>query len=77
MREAGMQMMAFFYVYEIYCRVLISALLGLVIGFDRTHKNKPAGVKNNGTKRAFSSAASRLPFLVYPPTLCAASLPAV
>ncbi|MCK8488961.1 MgtC/SapB family protein [Paenibacillus sp. MBLB2552] len=40
-----MQMMAFFYMYEIYFRVLISALLGLVIGFDRTHKNKPAGVK--------------------------------
>lgn len=45
MREAGMQMAAFFSAYEIYFRVLISALLGFVIGLDRTHKNKPAGVK--------------------------------
>ncbi len=32
---------------------------------------------NNGTKQAFSSAASRLPFLIYPSMLCAALLPAV
>ena len=31
--------------YEFYFRILISAVLGLLIGFDRTHKNKPAGVK--------------------------------
>jgi putative Mg2+ transporter-C (MgtC) family protein len=31
--------------YEIYFRILLSAFLGLLIGFDRTHKNKPAGVK--------------------------------
>jgi putative Mg2+ transporter-C (MgtC) family protein len=31
--------------YEIYLRILLSAFLGLLIGFDRTHKNKPAGVK--------------------------------
>ncbi|WP_036711186.1 MgtC/SapB family protein [Paenibacillus pinihumi] len=31
--------------YEIYIRILISAILGLLIGFDRTHKHKPAGVK--------------------------------
>jgi putative Mg2+ transporter-C (MgtC) family protein len=35
----------FFLEYEIYFRVFISAFLGLLIGFDRTHKNKPAGVK--------------------------------
>ncbi|WP_144023681.1 MgtC/SapB family protein [Paenibacillus sp. FSL H8-0548] len=35
----------FFFDYEIYFRVFISAFLGLLIGFDRTHKNKPAGVK--------------------------------
>ncbi|WP_256761183.1 MgtC/SapB family protein [Cohnella sp. WQ 127256] len=31
--------------YEIYFRIVVSALLGLLIGFDRTHKHKPAGVK--------------------------------
>jgi putative Mg2+ transporter-C (MgtC) family protein len=31
--------------YEPYLRILISALLGFIIGFDRTHKHKPAGVK--------------------------------
>ncbi|RAW11390.1 MULTISPECIES: MgtC/SapB family protein [Paenibacillus] len=31
--------------FEYYVRILISAVLGLLIGFDRTHKNKPAGVK--------------------------------
>ncbi|WP_372634231.1 MgtC/SapB family protein [Cohnella sp.] len=36
---------AFFSEYELYFRILISAVLGLLIGFDRTHKNKPAGVK--------------------------------
>lgn len=30
---------------EYYIRILVSAVLGLLIGFDRTHKNKPAGVK--------------------------------
>jgi putative Mg2+ transporter-C (MgtC) family protein len=35
----------FFSDYEIYFRILLSAFLGLLIGFDRTHKNKPAGVK--------------------------------
>lgn len=35
----------FFKDYELYFRILISAVLGLLIGFDRTHKNKPAGVK--------------------------------
>jgi putative Mg2+ transporter-C (MgtC) family protein len=36
---------SFFTEYEIYFRIFISAFLGLLIGFDRTHKNKPAGVK--------------------------------
>jgi len=31
--------------FEFYIRILISAVLGLLIGFDRTHKHKPAGVK--------------------------------
>lgn len=30
---------------EIYLRLLISALLGMFIGWDRTSKNKPAGLK--------------------------------
>ncbi|WP_309122836.1 MgtC/SapB family protein [Paenibacillus sp.] len=36
---------AWFGDYEIYIRILVSGLLGLLIGFDRTHKHKPAGVK--------------------------------
>jgi putative Mg2+ transporter-C (MgtC) family protein len=35
----------FFTQFEMYFRIFISAFLGLLIGFDRTHKNKPAGVK--------------------------------
>lgn len=35
----------FFFQYELYAKILISALLGFTIGFDRTHKSKPAGVK--------------------------------
>ena len=35
----------FFFQYELYAKILISALLGFIIGFDRTHKSKPAGVK--------------------------------
>lgn len=30
---------------EIYVRILVSALLGMFIGWDRTSKNKPAGLK--------------------------------
>ncbi len=30
---------------EIYLRLLASALVGLFIGWDRSHKNKPAGLK--------------------------------
>lgn len=30
---------------EMYLRVVISAILGLFIGWDRSHKNKPAGLK--------------------------------
>jgi len=30
---------------EIYFRILVSALLGMFIGWDRTSKNKPAGLK--------------------------------
>ncbi|MHA6259267.1 MgtC/SapB family protein [Sporosarcina sp. CAU 1771] len=30
---------------EVYARILISALLGMFIGWDRTSKNKPAGLK--------------------------------
>lgn len=35
----------FFTDFEMYFRIFIGAILGLLIGFDRTHKNKPAGVK--------------------------------
>ncbi|GGD61976.1 MgtC/SapB family protein [Paenibacillus nasutitermitis] len=45
MEQLGDYVSAFFREYELYFRILISAVLGLLIGFDRTHKNKPAGVK--------------------------------
>lgn len=35
----------FFWEYEMYFRILISAILGFLIGWDRTSKNKPAGLK--------------------------------
>lgn len=35
----------FFIEYESYFKILISAILGLLIGWDRTSKNKPAGLK--------------------------------
>lgn len=31
--------------FELLFRIFVSALLGFIIGLDRTHKNKPAGVK--------------------------------
>ena len=31
--------------FEMYIKVLVSALLGLFIGWDRSHKHKPAGLK--------------------------------
>ncbi|MFC4770257.1 MgtC/SapB family protein [Effusibacillus consociatus] len=31
--------------WEMYVRILISAVLGLYIGWDRSYKNKPAGLK--------------------------------
>ncbi|WP_301173112.1 MgtC/SapB family protein [Brevibacillus nitrificans] len=30
---------------EMYIRVVVSALLGMFIGWDRSHRNKPAGLK--------------------------------
>ncbi|MFD2368669.1 MgtC/SapB family protein [Brevibacillus sp. GCM10020057] len=30
---------------ELYIRVVVSAVLGMFIGWDRSHKNKPAGLK--------------------------------
>lgn len=36
---------AFFLEHEMYFRILISAILGFLIGLDRTSKNKPAGLK--------------------------------
>nr|WP_234400732.1 MgtC/SapB family protein [Virgibacillus senegalensis] len=36
---------AFFWENELYFRILISAILGFLIGWDRTSKNKPAGLK--------------------------------
>ncbi|OZU88288.1 hypothetical protein CIL03_11580 [Virgibacillus indicus] len=35
----------FFIEYEVYFQVLISALLGFLIGWDRSSKHKPAGLK--------------------------------
>ncbi len=31
--------------YELLLRILVSAIIGFLIGLDRTHKHKPAGVK--------------------------------
>lgn len=31
--------------YELFFRILVSAIIGFLIGLDRTHKHKPAGVK--------------------------------
>lgn len=31
--------------FEMFARVLIAAALGFLIGLDRTHKNKPAGIR--------------------------------
>ncbi|MFZ3580291.1 MgtC/SapB family protein [Virgibacillus sp. DJP39] len=36
---------SFFWDHEMYFRILISAILGFLIGWDRTSKNKPAGLK--------------------------------
>ncbi|MFS0920517.1 MgtC/SapB family protein [Brevibacillus sp. 179-C 1.1 NHS] len=33
------------YDLEMYVRVVVSAILGLFIGWDRSHRNKPAGLK--------------------------------
>src|SRR5690625_4963347 len=38
-------MTAFFHEYEVYFQIIISAILGFMIGWDRTSKNKPAGLK--------------------------------
>ncbi|BCB05184.1 MgtC/SapB family protein [Bacillus sp. KH172YL63] len=35
----------FFWQHDIYFRIVVSAVLGFVIGWDRTSKNKPAGLK--------------------------------
>ncbi|MGE6755555.1 MgtC/SapB family protein [Rossellomorea sp. NPDC071047] len=35
----------FFWQHDIYFRILVSAVLGFIIGWDRTSKNKPAGLK--------------------------------
>jgi putative Mg2+ transporter-C (MgtC) family protein len=38
-------MSGFFWDFEIYFRIVVSAVLGFLIGWDRTSKNKPAGLK--------------------------------
>jgi putative Mg2+ transporter-C (MgtC) family protein len=35
----------FFWQHDIYFRIVVSAVLGFVIGWDRSAKNKPAGLK--------------------------------
>lgn len=35
----------FFWQHEIYFRIVVSGVLGFLIGWDRTSKNKPAGLK--------------------------------
>jgi putative Mg2+ transporter-C (MgtC) family protein len=38
-------MSGFFWQHEVYFRIVVSAVLGFMIGWDRTSKNKPAGLK--------------------------------
>ncbi len=38
-------MIELFLQYELYLKILLSAILGFFIGWDRTSKNKPAGLK--------------------------------
>ncbi|MEG9298245.1 MgtC/SapB family protein [Mangrovibacillus sp. Mu-81] len=38
-------MSGFFWGHEVYFRIVVSAVLGFIIGWDRTSKNKPAGLK--------------------------------
>ncbi len=38
-------MTEFFWQHETYFRIVVSAVLGFLIGWDRTSKNKPAGLK--------------------------------
>ncbi len=38
-------MIELFVQYELYFKILLSAILGFFIGWDRTSKNKPAGLK--------------------------------
>lgn len=40
-----MDLVTLFYAYEMYFRILLSATLGFIIGWDRTSKSKPAGLK--------------------------------
>lgn len=40
-----MDLVTLFYDYEMYFRILLSATLGFIIGWDRTSKSKPAGLK--------------------------------
>ncbi|QHE62652.1 MULTISPECIES: MgtC/SapB family protein [Rossellomorea] len=35
----------FFWKHDIYFRIVVSAVLGFIIGWDRSSKNKPAGLK--------------------------------
>ncbi|MFA9558882.1 MgtC/SapB family protein [Evansella sp. AB-rgal1] len=35
----------FFLSYEVYFRILLSAIIGFLIGWDRSSKSKPAGIK--------------------------------
>ncbi|PFG05176.1 MgtC/SapB family protein [Bacillus sp. es.034] len=35
----------FFWQHDIYFRIVVSAVLGFIIGWDRSSKNKPAGLK--------------------------------
>jgi len=38
-------MLLIFLEYELYFKILLSGILGFIIGWDRTSKNKPAGLK--------------------------------
>jgi putative Mg2+ transporter-C (MgtC) family protein len=35
----------FLFEYELYLRIFVSGLLGFIIGWDRSRKSKPAGIK--------------------------------
>ncbi len=40
---------------EMFVRICLSAIVGIIIGLERSFKSKPAGVKNKGFQSLLSS----------------------